>query len=288
MSTQQVLDHDLDAGGHSIMTSLGSVVTIDTGKITIQNGNAFPITVGEGEYDDALTWISTAGWELGSVVYLMAQGPIPVAPSVSTPPAGFGAILLPNGVTSLTLAASETAQFVLTGAGWLYVSAPRSVAGVPTQVKVLSGTSFDKTNSTDLDNIPFLDIEVEAGETYQFNASLFCVSADSPNNGGFKVAIAGSATATVYLVQFKYFQIYADPYVSPTPLFGKSGYQLSIGDAYAFGGVIGTAGEVQITGAITVATSGSLVLRFAQNVSNGAASSVMVGSSFSAICTSTP
>jgi hypothetical protein len=287
MSTQQVLDHDLDAGGHSIMTSLGSVVTIDTGKITIQNGNAFPITVGEGEYDDALTWISTAGWELGSVVYLMAQGPIPVAPSVSTPPAGFGAVLLPGGVPSLTLVTNDTAQFVLTGAGWLYVSAPRAKS--PSSIVVMTTDAFTKTNSN-LDSVPFLAIPLPANSTGSIEAHLPIVTGSLTNNGGWKIAILGtSACVSNFLATLEFVQEYPDPTGSTrVPLLSVVQKMANATDGEAVSAITGQIGTAHIYGSFTTNLAGSISVRFAQKTTNAWNSALAAGASMTVVFNDSP
>ena len=70
MSTQVLLDHDLNANAHRILGARGSDVTIANGLVTLGNGNLFRIIPGQGSSDDELQYITTAGWQAGSVVYL--------------------------------------------------------------------------------------------------------------------------------------------------------------------------------------------------------------------------
>ena len=87
--------------------------------------------------------------------------------------------------------------------------------------------------------------------------------------GGVKVAIAGTATATTVIYE---------------------GLTMDAGvvtqtRATALGTAVGaittaTAGFIEVTGYIQTNASGTLTVQFAQNASNGTASSVLVGSNF--------
>lgn len=130
-------------------------------------------------------------------------------------------------------------------------------------------TQFDKTSSTALANITGLSVNVEAGRTYSFEAVLYTAS---NSGGGVQFAIAGTATATLIIYE---------------AIVDSGGALNTIGTsrATALGTKVGdvtavTVARCRITGTITVNAAGTLTVQFAQNASNGSASSVLVGSSF--------
>lgn len=116
---------------------------------------------------------------------------------------------------------------------------------------------FDKTDTT-LANVTGLSVNVEAGATYEFRATLF-TSQDGTGLG--KVAIAGTATATAV--------IYARSEKDEIPA-------SSLGSAIL---VAGTAITIVIMGTITVNAGGTLTVQYAQQVALGT-SSVLIGSTF--------
>ena len=127
-------------------------------------------------------------------------------------------------------------------------------------------TQFDKTSDTTLANITGLTATVVAGKFYRFEATLYTSSNVA---GGVKAAIAGTATATAIV------------YEGITTDAGLSTQTRATALATAVGGVTAvTAGYIRITGTIQVNAAGTLTVQFAQNASNGTASSVLVGSTF--------
>jgi hypothetical protein len=133
----------------------------------------------------------------------------------------------------------------------------------PGQARV--SAQFDKTSDTTLANITGLSVDVTAGQTYSFRAVLPTTSNVA---GGIKVAISGTATATA---------IWYEGLITNAGLTTQ-------GRSAALDGAIGvtavTAAMVVIEGTITVNAGGTLTVQFAQNASNGAASSVLVGGTF--------
>jgi hypothetical protein len=128
-------------------------------------------------------------------------------------------------------------------------------------------TQFDKTADTTLANVTGLTATVGAGLTYAFEAVLYTTSNTS---GGVKFAIAGTATATTI--------VYECLTIEGTSI---SAHTRASALAGAVGGVTaGAAAYAVIKGTIIVNAGGTLTVQFAQNASNGAASSVLVGSSF--------
>ncbi len=130
-------------------------------------------------------------------------------------------------------------------------------------------TQFDKTSSTTLANITGLTASLAAGHKYRFQALLYTTSV---NTGGIKFAIGGTCTAT---------NIIYDSYVSETGLMKTIGTSRATALATTVSDVTSsTAGYATITGTITVNAAGTLTVQFAQNNSDGTASSVLVGSTF--------
>lgn len=130
-------------------------------------------------------------------------------------------------------------------------------------------TQFDKTSSTVLANVTGLSLSVAAGLTYHFEAFLHTTSNIA---AGVQFAISGTATATAIIYEAIVESAAAIAAQSRTTTLGNA-----VGAATAV-----TAAFAYITGTITVNAAGTLTVQFAQNASNGAASSVLVGSAFTA------
>ena len=127
-------------------------------------------------------------------------------------------------------------------------------------------SQFDKTDDT-LANITGLSVNVTAGKTYCFYATLYTTANVA---GGVKAAIAGTATATSI--------IYEGITTAAAGLAAQT-RATALGTEVG-GATTATAGLIRIDGTITVNAGGTLTVQFAQNASNGAASSVLVGSTF--------
>ncbi len=145
------------------------------------------------------------------------------------------------------------AGFAGTPAGWLNYAGRKRVA-----------TQFDKTSDTTLANITGLSVTLISGRTYTFLAKLFT---SSTNTGGVKVAMGGTATATA---------IRYDVITHDNAAVAGQSRQTALAGAAGVTAV--TAAQVEIAGTITCNAAGTLTVQFAQNVSDAAASSVLVGS----------
>jgi len=126
-----------------------------------------------------------------------------------------------------------------------------------------SGTATKTSNTTvmDVDNLTF---DVAASSTYVFYANLHCTAGAS---GGIKAAINGTATATAIVYDVTC----------------NSGTSMATTRSTALGttgGITAANPFVRIDGTITVNAAGTLKVEFAQNASNGTASTVVVGSIF--------
>jgi hypothetical protein len=122
--------------------------------------------------------------------------------------------------------------------------------------------NFDSTADTTLNNIPGLSHTLASGGKYRFKATLFVTNNSA---GGTKVAISGTATATVVKYRARFY--------------GAGG--VNIGKATALDEAEGeTAGHhlAEIDGYIEVNQGGTLTVQAAQNASNATATTVLTGS----------
>lgn len=124
---------------------------------------------------------------------------------------------------------------------------------------------FDKTADVALANVPGLTETLIAGRSYAFEVVLYTVSNVA---GGVKIALGGTATAT---------SVIYDVEVIDAAVIAAQARVAVLGGAGS-GVTAVTAALVKVRGLITVNAGGTLTVQFAQNASNGAASSVLVGS----------
>lgn len=126
------------------------------------------------------------------------------------------------------------------------------------------GTQFDKTSSTVLSDVTGLSVSLAASTSYRFRAVLFTTSNIA---SGVQAAIAssGSITSIIY-----------EGYNTSAGSIAQTRATTSGASVAAVTAV--TAATIIIEGSITTNAAGSLTVQFAQNTSNGAASSVLVGS----------
>lgn len=129
-------------------------------------------------------------------------------------------------------------------------------------------TQFDKTSDTTLANVTGLSRNVQASTRYNFTATIYT---SSNSAGGINLAIGGTATATNII----YDAIVTDAGVVQVPTNTRT---TTLGNPVGQVTAV-TAAKVVITGSILVNAAGTLTVQFAQNASNGTASSVLVGSS---------
>jgi hypothetical protein len=128
--------------------------------------------------------------------------------------------------------------------------------------------NFDKTNTT-LATITGLSVSVEAGMAYNFRAVLW-VTANA--TGGYKFAVAGTATATAIR-----YQVSVRDATTGAPT--SESMQTALGGAGVGAAPGGTSYIAEIKGMIRVNAAGTLLLQFAQNAASGT-SSVLADSHF--------
>lgn len=183
-----------------------------------------------------------------------------------------------NTFAALKQAASDTATGVVelatdaesrTGTSTALAVTPANLTARRRASRV--SAQFDKTN-TSLANITGLTADVAAAGTYGFRAVLI-VNADA--TGGYKFAIAGTATATAIIAR-------VTAQRDDTSSFTISARLTSLGSSTGIAS--GTALLVIIEGSIEVNAAGTLVPQFAQNAANGT-SSILVGSTWEVFAT---
>ena len=135
---------------------------------------------------------------------------------------------------------------------------------------VRNSAQFDKTSSTTLSDITGLSHDVEAGFVYAFRATLQTTAAAT---GGVKFAVSGTATATAIS--------YEGTLKSTTAIAAKT--RATALDTVVGSSTTTTDGTVEIEGVIQVNTTGTLTIQFAQNSSDGTASSVLANQYFQLI-----
>lgn len=168
--------------------------------------------------------------------------------------------------TSLVLGAASDAGIIPVAAKVVGASDGATPnAGWFTDAGVKRVSSQFDNNTTTLADVTGLSVNVQAGRTYSFQATLFTTS---NVGGGVKVAIGGTVTATAIVYEG----------LSTNAGATTQGRATALGSAV--GGVTAVTGAlITIYGTITVNAAGTLTVQFAENAAIGT-SSVLVGSSF--------
>lgn len=185
---------------------------------------------------------------------------------------GLNVISILNG-TAPTTSPADTNQIysadAVAGQSQLYA---RDEAGRINRLNGLSRrvtTQFDKTNDAALGDVTDLSIPVEAGRVYRFRAYLYTTAGAV---GGVQAAMGGTATVTSIR--------YTGKAVGSNISQGQA-RATALGGAVAnFAGATHTAADIEIEGTVVVNAAGTFTVQFAQSVSNGTTSSVLVNSEF--------
>jgi hypothetical protein len=155
-----------------------------------------------------------------------------------------------------------------------------------TQTKLLHA-DFTKTD-TALDAVPNLFVQLESGLSYKIRAHLHYQTAVSPNNGGLKLALSGDLDMTIDSAVFSFVgmqEIEDSPGTPTVPKLEWVASIFAIGDGNAQTHTGGVTGWVDIEGTIKVNVGGVVYVRFAQDTTNAAGSTLSQGSSITAIKT---
>lgn len=130
----------------------------------------------------------------------------------------------------------------------------------------VTNAAFNKTADTTLANITGLTATLKPGQ-YSFSAYL---PATCGAASGVKLALGGTALATKITADAKAWNALAIPGGARYNYAGAAA--APTGQLVAYTGVVT---EIYVEGTITVTTAGTVTLRFAQNVSDAAASSIL-------------
>lgn len=126
-----------------------------------------------------------------------------------------------------------------------------------------NSSAFTATSNTTLANITGLTRNVEAGRAYAFRAVLETTAAAT---GGVKLAVSGTATATSIN--------YEGTLKGGAALIAQT--RATALDTAVCASTTTTAGTCEIEGVIVVNAAGTLTIQFAQNNSDGGASTVLI------------
>jgi hypothetical protein len=144
-----------------------------------------------------------------------------------------------------------------------------SLSGLLATGQARVAADFPVTSSNVLVNVTGLSVNVAAGRVYAFEAKLLCTDAAA---GGVQAAINGTATATAIIYE---------GYTQDANTIKGQVQATALGTAVGSTTTTGTTPSITIRGTINVSASGTLTVQFAQNTSNGTASTVKTGSTFS-------
>ena len=184
---------------------------------------------------------------------------------------GVGVFAIANGTAPTSSPADEFQLYSADSAAGDANAFARNEAGEVNRLTGLAArnsSSFAKTSDTTLANITGLTRNVEAGRTYYFETEL---STTSANTGGVKFAISGTATAT----SIDYEGVLRDG----TTI--SAATRATALDTTVCAVTAVTAATCRIRGVIVVNAAGTLTVQFAQNASDGSASTVLVNQALS-------
>lgn len=196
-----------------------------------------------------------------------------IAFQTTTIPTSAALAILMGGATATTFG-SSTSDVVQLGhsdsaANFrnLYAKNEEGQVNRLTGLRARAASDFSKTSDTTLASVTGLSRPVAAGEIYAFRAVL---QTTSNSAGGVKFAIGGTATAT---------SLFAEATVKDGSALATMGTPRVTAMTTTFGDVTAVSNAlVIIEGQITVNAGGTLTIQFAQNASNGTASTVKAGS----------
>jgi hypothetical protein len=271
--TRAVTDGDL-ADGDTV-----AYIVVDT---TVTNGPKL-CEVGTGVWNNTAKTLTRAtvlqpngaavNWGAGTrdvfvvnnpLLYLMAANNLSDLGTVATARTNLG--LGTAAVLNAGTGANQAVQ--LTAAGKLPAVPGDLLTGlnVPQASRVVADIGY---TTTTLANITGLSIAVLAGETRSFTARLHL---NASGSGGYKAAIAGTATATAIIGDGAVRKVTALSFLATERLTAMGVAILAVASAVEDG-------YMEINGVITVNAGGTLTVQFAQNTANGT-TTVKRGSTF--------
>lgn len=179
---------------------------------------------------------------------------------------GAGVLVMQNGTAPTSSPADEFQLYSADSAAGDANAFVRNEAGEINRLTGLAArnsSSFAKTSDTTLANITGLTRNVEAGRAYAFTATLQTTAAAT---GGVKFAVSGTATATS--ISYEGVLVDSGAIVNQT--------RATALDTVVCASTTSTAGTCTIKGVVVIANAGTLTIQFAQNASDGGASTVLV------------
>lgn len=179
---------------------------------------------------------------------------------------GVGVLAIANGTAPTSSPADEFQLYSADSAAGAANAFIRNEAGEINRISGLGAintSAFAVTSNTTLANITGLTRPVEAGRTYAFRAVMQTTAAAT---GGVKFAVSGTATAT----SISYEGILS----GGAALIAQT--RATALDTTVCASTTTTAGTCTIEGVIVVNAAGTLTMQFAQNSSDGGASTVLI------------
>ncbi len=186
---------------------------------------------------------------------------------------GVGVFAIANGTAPTSSPADEFQLYSADAAAGAANAYIRNEAGEINRLSGLSAintSSFAKTSDTTLANVTGLTRPVEAGRTYAFRAELDTTAAVT---GGVKFAVSGTATATSIN--------YSGVLIDGTTILANT--RATALNTTVCASTTSTAGTCTIKGVVVINSGGTLTIQFAQNASDGSASTVLVNQSLQLI-----
>lgn len=202
-----------------------------------------------------------------------AGTPVIVGPSTAAAGASAaGPILVLSNITTAPTAGSTDASNIYNtdaaaGDSNTYIRNEAGEVNRLTGLAARNSAQFDVTSSTTLVNVTGLTRNVESGRVYGFRAY---VQTTANVAGGVKLAVGGTATATAIS--------YEGTLTGGAALVAQT--RATALAATVCASTTTTTGTCTIEGVIQVNAGGTLTIQFAQNASNGAASSVLANQMF--------
>ncbi len=151
---------------------------------------------------------------------------------------------------------------------WELIALDGATGGFIGQATVRQVAQYDIASSTVLAN-PGMQVTLIAGKSYKFRAVLVMAAGAT---GGIEYSVGGTATATTVGWTTTLFNQVS------TPAFVASAQETGLGAGSQVTAAADTGYTAYIDGVITVAAGGTFGPQFAQKVSNGTNSSMLIGS----------
>ena len=251
----------------AIVGASGGRITLGAGTVGFANAGASGISTLDGNRDVGITRKAanvlriTGASDTGAGSLVIGSSTVG---SIGT--SGVSVMAIANGTAPTSSPADEFQLYSADSAAGDANAFARNEAGEINRLTGLAArnsSSFAKTSDTILANITGLARNVEASRAYAFEAE---ISTTSANTGGVKFAVSGTATATSIDYEGILFE--------GTAISAKT--RATALDTTVCAVTAVTAATCKIRGVVVVNAAGTLTIQFAQNASDGSASTVLV------------